>query len=135
MSFELVGALEACREAEKEQALFYRGLATLAEEVGEGELANRFQELHADEQHHLSRLTARLVELGHLPADLSAVRGQAAEVVGWEEVARRREVDETRRYERLLGHPLDPQTRALLESIVEVERRHAEQLGGKWTMA
>lgn len=135
MGFELIDALEACREAEKEQALFYRGLAALAEELGDETLANRFQELHADEQHHLSRLTARLVELGHLPSDLSGVRVHATPVAGWEEVSQRREEDEIHRYETLLTHPFDPQTRARLEEILEVERSHARELGGKWTMA
>ncbi|MBW3629746.1 MAG: hypothetical protein KY464_10665, partial [Gemmatimonadetes bacterium] len=66
--------LELCRRAEKEQAIFYRKLASEAELRDDLDLSQRLHDLHADEQHHLSRLTARLIELGHRPADLGDVR-------------------------------------------------------------
>src|SRR5687768_636399 len=65
--------LEASRRLEKEQALLYRGLAARAEASGEVDLAQRFHDLHADEQHHLSRLTARVLELKGRPAELKDV--------------------------------------------------------------
>jgi rubrerythrin len=135
MSAELTRALEVCRQAEKEQALFYRALAAAAEQAGAEELAQRFHDLHADEQHHLSRLSARLVELGAHPAELSGVRTQPVALERWEAPTRRRERDEVRRYEILLAQELDEQTRQLVEQILDVERRHADELGGKWTMA
>ena len=49
---ETLGLLEASREREKAQALFYRSLAARAEAAGDEELADRFYALHADEQHH-----------------------------------------------------------------------------------
>lgn len=135
MSPEAVRALEASREAEKAQALFYRALAAQAEASGDGLLAQRFHDLHADEQHHLSRLTARLLELGHHPAALEGLRAPEAPLEGWEPLARAREAEEVSRYETLLRGELDPATRALVEEILEVERVHARELGGKWTMA
>jgi rubrerythrin len=135
VSADALRALEVCREAEKEQALFYRALAAEAEERGEADLGQRFHDLHADEQHHLSRLTARLIELGRQPPALDHLRAQVAPLDHWETVARRREKDEVKRYEILLVQDLDAATRGLVEGILEVERRHAEELGGKWTMA
>jgi len=117
----------------------YRGLAVLAEERGDPATAQRLHDLHADEQHHLSRLTARLIELGITPADLPVSMGRNAdhELDGWEARARQWEAEEVDRYEKLLtrGRELDPTTRALAESILEVERHHAEHLSGKWTLA
>lgn len=127
--------LEACRRAEKEQSLFYRRLASEAERREDLAVAERLHDLHADEQHHLSRLTARLIELGHAPADLGDVSAPTADAAGWEPVARSREEDEMRRYEALAAAEVDDQTRALAEEILEVERNHARELGGKWTMA
>ncbi len=135
MSADPLRALEVCREAEKEQALFYRALAAQAEEDGDGELGQRFHDLHADEQHHLSRLTARMLELGGQPRSLDHLRAQPAPLEGWEPLARRREQDEVKRYRVFLEQDLDPATRAVVEGILEVERHHAEELGGKWTMA
>ena len=135
MSDDVTAALEACRRAEKEQALFYRALGAEAERHGDAELAQRFHDLHADEQHHLSRLTARLIELGCAPADLADVRPPAVALADCERAARERERGEVARYEALLGSQLDGATRALAEQIVGVERTHAEELGGKWTMA
>ena len=98
MTDELRRALHQARAAEKEQALFYRALAAAAEERGDAALSERFNELHADEQHHLSRLTARLLELGEPLAELGA-RGGEGRLETWEADARRREEDEVARYE------------------------------------
>lgn len=127
------GILDALREAaraEKAQTLFYRSLTARAESES-AELAERLNGLLADEQHHLSRLVARLLELG-TRVDVPA--GQAWEVAlaGWEALAREREQAEIKRYERLLQLRLDPRTRAMIEEFLDVEQRHADSLGGKW---
>jgi rubrerythrin len=133
---ELGLVLEAARFSEKEQALFYRGMAAAAESLGDAELAQRFHDLHADEQHHLSRLTARLLELGGRPRSLDdAVSPAAAELEGWAEVVRERENTEVARYRALLEYELDAETRALIDEILAVEIHHSTELGGKWTMA
>ena len=132
---DLVAALQRAREAEKEQAVFYRALAAAAEELGDAALAERFNDLHADEQHHLSRLTARLLELEAAPRDLSAPPPSAA-LAGWEAAAGMRERGEVARYEALLErNGLDDHTAALLREILDTERHHAAELGGKWTTA
>lgn len=131
----LTAALEEARAAEKEQALFYRALAAGAEERGDAALSERLNELHADEQHHLSRLSARLLELGAGLADLSGVATDPATPERWEAAARIREQAEVLRYERLLEGEMDEATRRLVEEIVDTERHHAEELGGKWTNA
>ena len=130
-----IDALHEARAAEKAQALFYRALAAEAEARGDDALSERLNELHADEQHHLSRLTARLLELGAAPADLAHVRPGAAPLDDWEDAARSREHDEVRRYEALLDQEMDDATAALVREILDTERRHAEHLGGKWTAA
>jgi len=127
--------LQRLRAAEKEQALYYRSLAVEAEAAGDAALAQRFHDLHADEQHHLSRLTARLLELGAAPADLAAVRAPERSLAEWEPDARRREQDEIRHYEVALVGGMDAETRAILEQILESERAHARELGGKWMPA
>lgn len=132
---ELLAALQDARRAEKEQALFYRALAAAAEERGDAALSERFNELHADEQHHLSRLTARLLEVGASPDDVSGLRSGAPALEGWEGEARPREAEEVRRYEALLALGADAATEALLREILDTERHHAGELGGKWTMA
>lgn len=132
---DLNSALEEARAAEKAQALFYRALAAEAERRGEDALSERFNELHADEQHHVSRLTARLLELGADLADLSALAGEAVEMDGWELAAALREDAEVLRYEQLLQGRMDEVTRALLAEILITERHHAAELGGKWTTA
>lgn len=131
----MIDALERCRAAEKEQALFYRGMAVAAAQGGYDTLADRFHDLHADEQHHLSRITARLIELGHVPADLSGDRPPNVPLDEWEQAARARELEEVARYTALLAESLDAPTRALVEEILGVERHHAAELGGKWTPA
>lgn len=130
---EMVDALLAARAAEREQAAFYRALAAAAEAAGDAALAERLNGLQADEQHQLSRLTARLIELGETPPPLEGPTARAAVLRGWEADARRLEEGEQRRYSRLLeGGGLDAATRELLEDILRVEKIHAEELGGKW---
>jgi rubrerythrin len=127
--------LQRARAAEKAQALFYRALAALAEDAGDGALGERLNELHADEQHHLSRLTARLLERGARPAPLDDVRAPAVSLDGWEDAAAAREADEVARYEALAARELDEATAALVAEILETERHHAAGRGGKWTPA
>lgn len=130
----LVELLEEARAAEKEQALAYRTLAARAEEESP-ELAQRFHDLHADEQHHLSRLTARVLELGARPRDLSGARATPIGLDGWESQVRERELGEIDRYRRALRAEMDEQTRELLTEILSVEEQHVRELGGKWTLA
>ena len=132
---DLISALEEARAAEKAQSLFYRALAAEAERRGDDALSERFNELHADEQHHVSRLSARLLELGAPLADIAGMKGEAVAMDGWEAAAAPREQAEVLRYERLLQGEMDPATRALVEEIVDTERHHAAELGGKWTTA
>jgi ferritin-like protein len=133
---DLMDALQDARAAEKEHALFYRALAAAAEERGDAALGERFNELHADEQHHLSRLTARLIELGAAPRDLDAVAAGPGDLDGWEIEARLRETAEVARYEKLLARrAADARTEDLLRAILHTERHHAAELGGKWTAA
>src|SRR3954451_9877349 len=98
---ELIASLQRSREAEKEQALFSRALPAAAEERGDAALAERFNELHADEQHHLSRLTARLLELEASPRELAPIVPPFG-LEGWEDAAAARERGEVARYEGLL---------------------------------
>jgi hypothetical protein len=91
--------------------------------------------LHADEQHHLSRLTARLVELGVTPTELTASKVGTLEPGSWEAEAREREEREIAAYESLLSREMDSRTMELIGEILEVERHHARELGGKWTLA
>jgi rubrerythrin len=124
----VVEALRRAAEAEKAQALFYRALAAAAESPA---LAERLNGLLADEQHQHSRLVARLLELG----DPAAVTPQAPPEAGlpeWESSARRREREEIERYLAILDLELDARTRSMIEEFLAVERRHEEQLGGKW---
>jgi rubrerythrin len=131
----LIDALQEARAAEKAQALFYRALASLAEDAGDAALSERLNELHADEQHHLSRLTARLLELGAHPAAVDGVRAPSVALAGWAEAAALREGEEVGRYEALAEREMDPATAALLAEILETERHHAAGTGGKWTPA
>jgi rubrerythrin len=132
---DLTSALQRAREAEKEQALFYRALAAAAEARGDAALAERFNELHADEQHHLSRLTARLLEQGATLAD-PLVSTPETRLDNWEAAAGARERGEVARYEALLARgDVDEHIAALLREILDTERHHAAELGGKWTTA
>lgn len=131
----ILEVLEEARVMEKEQTLFYRALAAAAGSSGQEELAERMNALHADEQHHFSRLTARVLELGGTPrkasASLSAVPGKAQ----WEAVARSREEREISWYLEALKGPVDPGTEALFREILESEEHHSRELGGKWMSA
>ena len=131
----MIEALQRCREAEKQQALFYRSLAFLAEEAGDEPLSERLHGLHADEQHHLSRISARLLELGAAPVDVRHVRADPESLQEWEERARQREREELRRYEALLTQDLDDSTADLVREILTTEEHHVRELGGKWTPA
>jgi rubrerythrin len=130
-----LAALHAARREEKLQALFYRSLAVQAEEAGAVDDAERLNGLLADEQHHLSRLSARLLELGEPLADVARERAPESTYAGWEDVARQREDAEIARYARLLESEWDAQTAAMLAGFLDVERRHREVLGGKWMNA
>lgn len=130
-----IRTLEEGRLREKRQTLFYRRLAAEAEWADRPAEAERLNELHADEQHHLSRLTARALELGGSPDDLRSVAGPDVSLDGWETVAREREAGEVRWYEELLERPLDDVTRAVVVEILESERHHLEELRGKWMSA
>ncbi len=132
---QVLELLEEARAAEKDQALVYRSLASRAEDAGEGALAQRFHDLHADEQHHVSRLTARLLELQTLPRELSVRASVVLPLDDWEQHVRTREEEEVRRYAALLNADLDAATRQLIEEIFAVEQNHVSELGGKWTMA
>ncbi len=128
--------LQALRLQEKGQTLFYRALAARAEEDGDAALAERFNGLHADEQHHLSRLTARLLELGVPPAELPRSTPPLPPVDAWEAEARGREADEVAAYEEALkacSH--DGETLRILREILTSETQHVAHLGGKWMPA
>lgn len=131
---EQIDMLESLRRVEKEQALFYRALAAEAEQ-SDSALAQRFHDLHADEQHHLSRLTARVLELGGRPLDLASVTTEPANLADWKSAVVAREATEIALYRELLALAADPVTRELLQEIHAVEEHHAAELGGKWTMA
>ena len=133
---ERVAVLEEARRREKVQTLFYRALAARAEDEGRHEAAERLNALHADEQHHLSRLTARLIEDGIPPAELRGMRAPDPGAGEWEAEARERERDEVAYYRGLLEREdWDRETRAVLEEIFESEEHHARELGGKWMAA
>jgi len=124
-------ALHAARLAEKAQTHFYRALAALAEEVPDEATAERLNGLLADEQHHFSRLSARLLELGESLPD-SATPVDVPTLTDWEENARARERAEISRYEQLLEVELDARTRSIVSGFLDVERQHAAALGGKY---
>lgn len=127
--------VEEARAREKAQTLFYRALAAAAEEAADAAAVERLNELHADEQHHLSRLTARLLELGERPRDLRDVAAPPAPWPAWEAEARSREAEEVRWYEEALAGEPEPGVRAVMEEILESERHHAAELRGKWMSA
>lgn len=135
MTEPIVAVLEEARAREKEQTLFYRALAAEAETRGREELLERFNDLHADEQHHLSRLTARILELGATPRELSPSTPKLPEHDVWETVARVREEGEVTWYQAAVEGDLDPATKSLLREILESEQHHYRDLGGKWMAA
>lgn len=127
-----LAALEAARAAEREQTLYYRALAALAEDDGDVDAAERINGLLADEQHHYSRLSARMMEAGHVPAEGGPLGARPSALADWENVARERERAEIVRYEALLRLDLDTRTQSMIEEILASERRHVRELGGKW---
>ncbi len=129
-------ALHESRALEKEQAQFYRVLSVQAEEQGNADDIEALNGMLADEQHHLSRLSVRLVELGEDLAPLSDEH-MPSEVVypKWQEVARIRERKEIARYERMLELELDAETRKVIDGILDTERQHEQHLFGKYTDA
>ncbi len=131
---EVERLLREARGRERAQTLFYRSLAANAELVGDRAAAERLNGLLADEQHHLSRITARLLELGGRP-DEGMDAPVAPVLEEWERQARGRETDEVTWYERALEVVTDQQTRALFAEILASERHHREELGGKWMSA
>ncbi len=132
---KIPGLLEESRLREKAQTLFYRALAAWAEAEEKGELVERLNDLHADEQHHLSRLTARLLELGETPRPLSAEPPEIQDPNHWEALAQAREEEEVIWYRETLQEDLDPKTRGLLEEILASEKHHSRELAGKWMSA
>ncbi len=133
LSAATLAALEAARDGEREQIGFYRSLAVQAEKAGHEGAAERLNGLLADEQHHFSRLVARLMELDGTRRDvIPAAPRSAIAYPEWEPAARARERAEIERYESLLGLDLDVRTRAMIEEFLAAERRHELELGGKW---
>lgn len=135
MTESVLALLEASRKKEWSQAQFYRWLAVLAQDAGDGALSERFNALLADEQHHLSRLTARILELGGGLPELGRGSNPPLELEGWEEKARGREDAEVAWYVGALTEDLDPQSNAMVREILDSEREHARELGGKWMPA
>jgi rubrerythrin len=127
--------LHAARAAEKEQALYYRALAAVAEKRGHGADIEALNGLLADEQHHVSRLSARLVELGEQLRDVVPTLPGPPAYPQWRTVARAREQREIARYQDLLRQPLDADTAEMVQSFLAVEREHERHLGGKYTEA
>jgi len=132
---ELVALLEEGRIRELGQARFYRFLADDAATAGDAPAAERLNDLLADEQHHVSRLTARILELGAKPADTRPVRPDVPPLGAWEAVARTREEEEVRWYTEALQRVEDPAAKALFLEILSSERHHREKLAGKWMPA
>lgn len=131
----VVAQLHDARLAEKRQALFYRALAAAAEDAHDAATAERLNELHADEQHHLSRLTVTLMELGEQVPDLGDEPMPPVQLEGWETLARGREAEEVARYAHLLTQPLGERLHAMIEEFLVAERGHEANLGGKWMSA
>jgi len=133
MRKEVLVQLHAARAAERDQSLFYRALAGEAERRGESDLAERLNGLHADEQHHVSRLSARLLELGEPLEELPPPSMPEVALDEWEPLAKEREQVEVERYGALLAQgELDGHTRRMLEEFLGAERHHGQALGGKW---
>lgn len=132
---DLLELLVAGRARERAQARFYRGLSTRADRAGDAVASERLNELLADEQHHVSRLTARILELGGRPESGDAPVPAEVELAGWEAEAERREAAEVAWYEAALDDLRDPPTRGILEEILASERHHLSELGGKWMAA
>ena len=132
---DLVDLLQEGRQRERAQALFYRFLSGDAESSGDVQTAERLNELLADEQHHVSRLTARILELGVTPRHADVPLPEVPTMAGWEDAARAREEDEVRWYTEALQRVDDPGTRSILQAILNSERHHRDELAGKWMPA
>ena len=130
----LVALLREGTRRERAQAFFYRILAGEAEVAGDAPTAERLNDLLADEQHHVSRLTARLLEMGERPTD-ERDAPDVPELASWEPVARVREEDEVRWYEGATQKVRDEETLAMLREILASERHHRDDLSGKWMPA
>ena len=130
----LVQTLREALSQEHAQTRYYRELAARAEDANRSEDAERLYALLADEQHHVSRLTARLLELGESAQD-PASAPVAVPGGPWEADARHREDMEVAWYEGALRSVGDRTTRAIFREILASERRHREVLGGKWMPA
>ena len=124
---------EACRR-EREQTLFYRALVGEAELAGDVQVSERLNELLADEQHHVARLTARILELGEAP-DGAQPSPPAAKLMTWIADAEAREAAEVAWYEDAIGSLVDGATAGLFQEILRSERNHLNALGGKWMSA
>lgn len=135
MSDAVIALLEESRSREKEQALFYRLLAAEAGTSGSEGLVDRLNNLHADEQHHFSRLTARIFEMSGTPAETPRPMVSIPGLDAWEEEARSREEREVAWYREVLAKPLDDTTRSVVEEILASEENHAMKLAGKWMSA
>lgn len=131
----LLALLQEGRRNELEQALFYRFLSGDAESAGNERAAERLNGLLADEQHHVSRLTARILEMGGRPDDVRPTPDPDPSLDAWEEAARAREGREVAWYEDAVVRVDDPVTRAVLSEILASERHHREALSGKWMSA
>lgn len=132
----ILALLAEGRRRELAQTRFYRSLAGQAETDGRREVAERLNALLADEQHHVSRLTARILELGSRPASSEGEAPAApTDLEGWEEVARGREQEEIRWYRSAVDRIGDDDTKAVLEEILEAELHHERGLEGKWMPA
>ena len=107
----------------------------MAELAGDDTLSERFNALLADEQHHLSRLTARILELGGTPDEFGEPLPLPSTLEGWEESARLREEEEVSWYVEAMARGLDHKSGDILQEILDSERRHAQELGGKWMSA
>lgn len=133
---DLMEWLAEARRREKERTRIYRSRAAAAEDVGDVLASERLNGLHADEQHHLSRLSARVMELGGPLEELPNGLMEGVGVEDWEKSAREEEEEEIAFYESSLElTALDATTRAIVEEILESERLHLEHLGGKWMPA
>lgn len=135
MNDRILALLEESRKREKDQAFFYRQLAARAGSAGDEALVDRFNDLHADEQHHLSRLTARIFELDGIPLELSAREVPIPALDAWEKEARSREEAEVAWYQGVLEESMDADTRDIFSEIRDAEEHHARELAGKWMSA
>lgn len=129
-----LAVLQDGRRRELEQALFYRTLSGLAHGTGDAVSAERLNELLADEQHHVSRLTARILELGESPHDYRP-DVPTVDLQGWLAQAEAREAAEVAWYEGVIPGLDDAVTIGVLREILDSERNHLDALGGKWMPA